>query len=417
MLRILVVEDEPEKRQLLTQAICNPVNISLDNVLVADNVRDAKRLLSQYHFDLVVLDLNVPRTAAAPPEKGAGLDVLAYIKNNTRAIAPAYVFGLTAYEDSFAEAADAFESALWKVMRFSYSDASWNRALRAALEYLISRQTPPYVTDGRTHHCDVAIAVALEEELQSILALPGSWRKITVLHDHAQYYAGVASFDGRSLSIVASVASRMGMSNMAATSMKMVTAFHPKLIATSGLCAGVREKTRIGDVLVADPCFDWGSGKWVRENKKSPPKFLPAAYQWRLDARLATAARHAGNDDGFLRDLYISYVGDKPPDPPQVLVDAMASGGSVLQVEELMADVRGQHKNLIGVEMESYALFSVAQDASEPRPLCIAIKSVCDFGDEEKNDKYRPYASYTSARFLWNLLGSSPVLEILGGPA
>ena len=84
-----------------------------------------------------------------------------------------------------------------------------------------------------------------------------------------------------------------------------------------------------------------------------------------------------------------------------MLVEAMASGASVLQAASLMDDVKDQHKNLVGVEMETYAVFTAAQYASEPRPKCISIKSVCDFGDEDKKDGAHLYAAYTSARFLY----------------
>jgi hypothetical protein len=82
------------------------------------------------------------------------------------------------------------------------------------------------------------------------------------------------------------------------------------------------------------------------------------------------------------RELEEGHIGDKPALPPVVLIDAMASGGSVLQVAQLMEDVQDQHKNLVGVEMESYSVSTAAEYASDPRPVCFSIKAVCDFGDE-----------------------------------
>lgn len=85
---------------------------------------------------------------------------------------------------------------------------------------------------------------------------------------------------------------------------------------------------------------------------------------------------------------------------PKVHIEAMASGASVLQASSLVEDVRGLHKNLIGIEMESYAVFTACEYAAEPRPKCISVKSVCDFGDESKSDGFHEYAAYTSAAFL-----------------
>jgi nucleoside phosphorylase len=413
MLKILIIEDEQAKKRLLAEAI-GSVRVDLvDSITFADNVRDAKRELSRCRFDLVVLDLNIPRVASEQVAAGAGLEVLSFIRTNKRAIAPGYVIGLTAYDEAFVTAVDAFESAVWKLMRFSHSDVRWRRALSSAVEYLSERQSPPFVSDGRTHHCDVGVVVALEEELNGVLALPCDWKRVNVRHDSAMYYMGNLKIDGAHISLVATAARRMGMTNMAISAAKLVFAFHPRLLASTGLCAGVRGKTEIGDVLVADPCFDWGSGKWVREGKNRL-KFQPAPYQWRLDARLASAVREIGNDRRFLEETFDGFAGMKASGPPRVYIEAMASGASVLQVKEMVSDIREQHKNLIGIEMENYAVFEVAENASEPRPIVVTIKSVCDFGDEDKSEGFRAYAIHTSAQVFWRLIHDEEILFFLG---
>lgn len=42
-----------------------------------------------------------------------------------------------------------------------------------------------------------------------------------------------------------------------------------------------------------------------------------------------------------------------------------------------------------------------AEVAREPRPSALVVKSLCDFGDEDKADKFQNYAAYTSSRFLY----------------
>ena len=74
-----------------------------------------------------------------------------------------------------------------------------------------------------------------------------------------------------------------------------------------------------------------------------------------------------------------------------------------------MKDVREQHKNLVGIEMESYAVFTAVEYSSEPRPKCISIKSVCDFGDESKSDIAHAYAAHTSSNFLYEFAITSLV--------
>ncbi len=187
---------------------------------------------------------------------------------------------------------------------------------------------------------------------------------------------------------------------IAVATTKLITTFRPKLIVIAGICAGVRKKTEIGDILIADPCFDWGSGKWIKNKETKQAKFLPAAYPWRLDESLRIAAKTVGEKHGLLEKIHADYQQDKPQSPPKLIIDAMASGASVLQATTIMEGVREQHKNLVGIEMESYAVFTAAEYSTEPRPKCMAIKAVCDFGDEKKSDEAHEYAAYVSANFL-----------------
>jgi nucleoside phosphorylase len=49
--------------------------------------------------------------------------------------------------------------------------------------------------------------------------------------------------------------------------------------------------------------------------------------------------------------------------------------------------------------MESYSVFYAAQNSTDPKPKAIVIKSICDFADSEKSDKYQKFAAYTSSQF------------------
>lgn len=401
-MKILIVEDEQEKRRLIAEAVFSVSGISDDNLEYASDVVAAKRAIKRTRFDLIILDINLPPRPESRVAVGAGLDVLSFIKENNQAKQPAYLFGLTAHDDGAAVAAKEFSSPLWKLVRFSYSETEWREPLREAIAYLQRAKKPPFVSDGNTFHTDLGIFVALEgEELASILSLDAEWSEAHVQHDHARYFIGRFSGPLGSVSVVATAAPRMGMPAAAVAASKLIYSFRPRIVAVAGICAGVRGKTNIGDILVADPCFDWGAGKWLRDSSSGTLRFHPAAYQWRLDEALRVCIRALADTDEVLSGIHQSFRGSKPDFPPKVIIDAMASGASVLQASATVEDVREQHKNLVGIEMESYAVFTAAEYASEPRPRCIAIKAVCDFADEEKSDSAHDYAAHNSARFLY----------------
>lgn len=401
MLKILIVEDNHEKRRIIAKTALSVDGIDGESLEYASDVVSAKKAIKRTRFDLVILDINLPRTAESAVEVGAGIDVLKFIRNNNSAKPPAYLVGMTAFDDGADAAAAEFSSPLWKLVRFAFNDESWQKPLSEALTYLITSKRPPFITDGTNYHIDLGIFTALDEELQSILALDADWQKIPVPHDHGEYYQGCFNGPNGRLQVVVTVAPHMGMPSAAVTASKLIHNFRPRYLAITGICAGVRGKARLGDIIIADPCFDWGSGKWVAVSPQEL-KFRPAAYQWRLDDALRAMARKTATADA-LEKIRSAYPRNKTEYPPQVIIDAMASGASVLQSTALMDDVREQHKNLVGIEMESYAVFTAAQYAADPRPNCISIKSVCDFGDEHKTDDAHHYAAYTSANFLFEL--------------
>ena len=46
-----------------------------------------------------------------------------------------------------------------------------------------------------------------------------------------------------------------------------------------------------------------------------------------------------------------------------------------------------------------YAVVYAANHASDPKPIPIIAKSVCDFADSSKSDDYQRFAAYSSCEF------------------
>ena len=65
-----------------------------------------------------------------------------------------------------------------------------------------------------------------------------------------------------------------------------------------------------------------------------------------------------------------------------------------------VSKVAEQQREILSIEMEAYGIFVVAEESPEPRPRPFVVKSIVDFGDASKDDRFQAYAAYTSARFL-----------------
>lgn len=400
-MKVLIVEDEQEKRRLISEAVNSAEGMIYSNIDYAHDLSAAKRYLQTNKYQLVILDINIPANSISPPTTGLGLELLDFIKNNLRAIKPTYIIGMSAYTEGVSAAAPKFNFPLWRFIDFAYDQLEWQGTIKDAVEYLNENNKPPFTADGRNYHTDLCVYVALEEELASLKNLPIEWTEIKVAHDDARYYQGQFKQGDKILDVVIAASPEMGMPIAAVFAAKLIHTFRPKYLGIVGICAGVHSKSKMGDVLVADPCFDLGSGKWTIDKESEELKFLPALYQRRLDDTLRAQIRSQGDDKETLENIWKGFHYAKPKEHPSVVIGAMGSGSSVLQALEMMEQAKERHKNLIGIEMESYSVFTACEFASAPKPRCFSMKAVCDFGDSKKADDFHDYAAYVSANFLY----------------
>ena len=125
--------------------------------------------------------------------------------------------------------------------------------------------------------------------------------------------------------------------------------------------------------------------------------FFPSEVRWRKHADFNSHLQDWG--------LWSAYkvatdYGRDAPRPPRVVIGPVASGSAVLADGEVVHEIKAQHRDLIGIEMEVYGMYSAAYSASQPQPLAFALKAVCDFADPNKGDNHQRYAAYTSANVL-----------------
>lgn len=81
-------------------------------------------------------------------------------------------------------------------------------------------------------------------------------------------------------------------------------------------------------------------------------------------------------------------------------IGPLASGASAVAEKSMSAEIAGQHRKLLGVEMEAYGILAAAEEATTPRPEAIVLKGVSDYLDETKDDSMQRCAAYTSAAVL-----------------
>ncbi len=404
MIKILVVDDEITKLQEVA-AICEDTapGISITHVATAVAARKAMRLDK---FDVLIIDLNLPDGLRDKPQIEGGLDLLDLLLTDVICRLPADIMFITAREDNVEAArtkAAERGAVLWQ---FGHGD-EWKSYLRGRLKYLMTRL-------GRTldgYPVDIAFVTALQSpELDAILALDYSWKTKIFSGDPSTYHFGRFEKSGDTVRVVAVSAPRKGMPSAASLSAKIVALFKPKILIMTGICAGIASRTNFGDIIVADPAWDYGSGKRALDSNRSPV-FQAAAYQMSLDPNIRQVVNELARDPATMQSIRSGWQGNFPQGVLNVKLAPMASGASVIADDSEARSVTLQHRELAAIEMEGYAVMAAVESAANPKPLAIVIKSVCDYADSEKNDDWQAYAAYTSAAFA-NILLKSPSLEL-----
>jgi nucleoside phosphorylase len=235
-------------------------------------------------------------------------------------------------------------------------------------------------------------------EFEAIRRLSWDWKPLDQGVDGTIYYSGTLLKKGQAQPVVAACAPRMGIAAAAALASKMIYTFRPRYLAMAGIAAGIRTECEIGDVILADPVWDWGSGKII--SQEGGQRFHQAPHQISTNSFVRGKGALMAGDGASLDEIRRGWSGPKPGNALRMHVRPMASGAAVLADTSTFSELKAQHRKLTGIDMEAYGVYSAAEEASLPQPSVFAIKSVCDFADERKNDDYQAYAAYTSAEAL-----------------
>jgi nucleoside phosphorylase/CheY-like chemotaxis protein len=394
-MKILVVEDSQSKLQRLVALLTGECAVKRDDIVVAQSATDARRAMQGAPFDLMVLDILLPLRPEDDAFKETSIELLEEIIEEELYSKPKYIVGLTAYEDAAEAVEPIFKEHTWTIVQFDDATKSWETPLRNCIDYIRRQEAAP---SARAYNIDLCIVTALAHpEMSAVHRLPWNWQSDTPLDDTTFVRFGSFVSGQREHSVVTAVASRMGMIATGLLATKLIQAFAPRVIVMCGICAGVREKTRIGDIIFADPTWDWQSGKRVRDKENT--QFAIAPHQLAAAEFARVRAQRLAGDAAFLAKVRADWV-DPPHDALRLLVGPMASGSAVLADGQVVEEIRTQERNLLGVEMECYGLFAAAAASGAPRPTAMAFKSVCDYADPDKKDSKQPYAAFTSAAVM-----------------
>jgi nucleoside phosphorylase/CheY-like chemotaxis protein len=392
---ILLVDDNREKLRTVLDFLVKNCGVSREYIKTAQNGMAAREALDRFKFDLLILDILLPlRDEDTDALAKTSLDLLTDIHNKKFENVPDCILGLTGYDELPPEVNDNFAVNAWTVIKYDSANTSWQAPLKNTISYMVERRAAPQRIAYQT---DLCVVTALRfPEFEQMLKLNWSWGDETPLDDHVFVTQGNFTSGGRSFSVSMCCAPRMGMIASALVASRMIERLRPRFLAMTGICAGVEDKAQLGDVLLADPGWNWQSGKLAIDTLG--PYFAAAPHPLDIPEFIRSRAKALSNDPHALLEIKRAFMGQVPDTELKLRTGAVASGSAVLADSDIVKEIQRKDRSLIGIEMEVYGIYAAANYASVPRPTAFAMKSVCDFGTKIKNDEFQAYAAYTSAQ-------------------
>lgn len=380
-MKILVLEDEDEKFE---QVRAHVVEIMPEAIIQREkNWLDYSRAVANAKFDLILLDLIVPRSArdSALEDHHASLVETTRDYHSKSFSTPAIV--LTRH--SLNEGDFVHDLNLVDINVIPFNDhGKWREALKIKL--LAAQPAKKF---------DVVIVCALEKEADAFEDLTDTWGPVTTISGLICREVRIGEYK-----TVIVRASRMGLVAAAVSAAFALDRFEPRLICMSGICGGVAGESEIYDLLVTQTCHQHDAGKW------STTGFKSEHYDVQLDVNVhnklvevasgkAMTNLQAGLDPGTSE-----VPSGRERVSCKIISDAITSSGSAVIAEggKTSTLAVGQRK-LTGFDMEVYSVYEAARHARS-RTAFFAAKAVVDDGGKNKGDSFHRIGCLLSAKFV-----------------
>lgn len=416
MLSILIIDDTPDKIREMKKVILDNFS-EIKEYDIEDVMCTTEGLNKLYNnqYDLVLLDLNIPKTRDGFPSPNNSLEFLEIITEMDKINIPAHILGITRMDHIEESDKTEFEDKLWNLMRYGEDYNGWENKLIKKIRYLITAKRQ--LMSNPKYDYDVAIINALQKPEQKWLKRvfgEDDWNEVVIPIDkYNTYYEKTITFSNNKVCrIVIAFQHQMASTASASLTTKMIYNFKPKYLFMTGIAAGIdSEEVELGDVLVASEVWDGASGKYkdikvqdaLLETNNIQSCFLPDPRHIAIDAALLTIVNRVKENEEIKTSITNGYkkYDNKGRPPISIHVGPMASVPAVIASEQPLSLLQQQSRKLLGIEMESYGMFYAANNSINPRPKFFgSFKSASDYATKEKTDDYQDFASYTSAAFL-----------------
>ena len=385
-MKILLVDDNEAKSSALVSEIESALaNDRQRSVTVAKTLSNAVRLASVFIFDLIILDLMLPYVEGGAPSSQAGLELLRQLRAADNPNVATTVIGLSAFPEEIAFSRSTFESLGVLVTQFN-EDSAWRQSLRSVLERVSTRAS------SKPIDVDFLILCALEEERAGFDHAGFEKVSEVIVAGLNVHYTRIAGSPERLGCIIR--LSQMGLVSATFETGVALNAFSAEVLCMSGICAGFSRQTKLGQLVVASPAWEYQAGKWSKNGFEIAPMQIP------LRPATRAAIDQIINRSGFIQDIEsgVDITVTRPSNHCKPMLAPFASGSAVIADSRRLEHIQEQHRKVAALDMETFGVYFAAYESSSAARHYFSVKCVVDFADTKKDDDLHPYGCVIAAR-------------------
>lgn len=381
-MNILILEDEDRKYE----EIANHVHTVVPDAKLQreKNWLCYTQALANAKFDLILLDLLVPRSAKDSTVEDHHEQLVESTRHylSKSFSTPAIVLTRHSLDDG-----DFFYNLnLVDINVIPFNEhGEWRDALTFKLRAAQPRKK-----------FDVVIVCALEKEAAAFEGLGDTWGPVKTISGLICREMQIGHYK-----TVIVRTQRMGLVSAAVTAALALDRFEPSLLCMSGICGGVDGESEIYDLLVTQICHQHDAGKW------SATGFKAEHYDVQLDVAVHNKLVEVASDQALPAYLLQGLDAGRTEVPEgkervncNVKTGVPTSSGSAVIAEDgKTATLAVGQRKLAGFDMEVYSVFEAARH-STTRTAFFAAKAVVDDGGKNKGDSFHRIACLLSAKFV-----------------
>lgn len=252
---------------------------------------------------------------------------------------------------------------------------------------------------------EIVVLTANIDEFEAVKAVIGNVKQTMFnKNDSTIYYTGEIKINKRICKVVLPLPYTMGIEASAALTTKVISIFRPKHIFMAGSCAGNKNVSKVGDIIIAEKSLNYhGIVAIEKKDATSDKKFMHniSSINGNLKNKLELFSK-----SGALKAIQGNFpLKDKIDTSLSCHIGLLVTGSTLVRSGKIIEEINSTYLGVKGLDMETYGLYYAStQVFKDYAPNFVSIKSVSDFGDDSTHKlsakDRKEYALFTSSNAL-----------------